>query len=60
MLDKFLAAVSILALIGFVSIVVVWVNELDLWIITTGVLILAVVDFVQATRTEKKKEVSNE
>lgn len=61
MLDKFLAAVSILALIGFMSIVVVWVNEPDLWIITLVVLAMAVYDFVTTTRNSgKKKEISNE
>ena len=61
MLDKFLAAVSILALISFMSIVVVWVNEPDLWIITVAVLAMAVYDFVTTTRkNEEKNKVSNE
>jgi dolichol kinase len=45
MLDRILATISILMLIGFVSIIVVFVMEPDLSIIIIGVLAMAVYDF---------------
>lgn len=55
MLDKVLATISITTLIGFMAIVVVWVNEPDLWIVTVIVLAMAVFDFVQTIRHADKK-----
>jgi hypothetical protein len=54
MLDKVLAAISIASLIGFMSIFVYYVAEVDLTIITVVVLVMAVVDFYLLT-TEKPK-----
>ena len=54
MLDKILAALSIATLVAFMAIVVLWVNELDLWIVTSIVLVMAVFDFVQTTRKADK------
>ena len=45
MLDKVLAVISILALIGFMSIVLVFINEIALWVIVCSVLAMAIYDF---------------
>lgn len=45
MLDKVLAIFAVLALIVFMGIVLVFINELALWIIVCAVLIMAVYDF---------------
>ncbi len=55
MLDKVLMTVSMLALIGFMGIVLVFVNELDLWLITVVVLVMAVHDFYTTLRDQDKK-----
>lgn len=49
MLDKILAAISILAMTGFVMFVVVSVMEPDLSIIIVGVLAMAIYDFWRST-----------
>ncbi len=54
MLDKVLATVSIVMLIGFMLIVTVFVNEPDLWIIVVVVLVMAVYDFVRGLRQNSK------
>jgi len=57
LLDKALATVSILALIGFMLIVTVFVNEPDLWIIVVAVvavLAMAVYDFWRTFRQNGK------
>lgn len=54
MLDKIIAALSIAALIGFMMIVLVWINELDLWVITVAVLVMASYDFYTSTRNTDK------
>lgn len=45
MLDKVLAIVSILGLIGFMGIVLVFINEIALWVIVCAVLLMAAYDF---------------
>jgi hypothetical protein len=45
MLDKVLAVVSLGALIGFMGIVLVYINEMALWIIVVTVLVMAAYDF---------------
>ena len=55
MLDKILAAIAMLMLIGFVSIIVVFVMEPDLTIIIVGVLALAIYDFWQSNTGKHNK-----
>lgn len=50
MLDKIIAAISALMLIGFMSFVVIFVNEPDLWIVVLLVLALMIIDFVRTLR----------
>jgi 4-hydroxybenzoate polyprenyltransferase len=45
MMDKALAIISILALIAFMGIVLVFINEIALWVIVCAVLLMAVYDF---------------
>ena len=45
MLDKVLAVISILALIGFMGIVLVFINEIALWVIVCSVLLMGIYDF---------------
>lgn len=54
MLDKVLATISIAALIAFMLIVTVFVNEPDLWIIVVAVLAMAVYDFWRTFRQNGK------
>ena len=56
MLDKLLALLSIAGLIAFMGIVVYFVAEPDLAIITAVVLVMAVVDFFLLTRTKPKAD----
>lgn len=50
MLDKVLAVISIGALIAFMGIVLVFINEIALWIIVCAVLAMAVYDFYSELR----------
>ncbi|MGI9304774.1 MAG: hypothetical protein ACR2RB_19025 [Gammaproteobacteria bacterium] len=50
MLDKVLAAFWILLLAAFMSIVVWYVNEPDLWTIVVACVLMGVVDFVLLNR----------
>ena len=50
MVDKLLAAFAMATLVAFVMIVVVYVNEPELWIVTLLVLAMAIHDFVQSFR----------
>ena len=50
MLDKIFAMVSLAAFISFMLIILVWINEIDLWIITVVVLVMAFYDFTQSMR----------
>jgi len=50
MLDKVLAIISITALIGFMGIVLVYIDEIALWIIVCTVLLMAVYDFYSELR----------
>lgn len=50
MVDKLLAAFAMATLVTFVMIVVVYVNEPELWIVTLLVLAMAIHDFVQSFR----------
>ncbi|NIM27847.1 MAG: hypothetical protein GTO67_07945 [Gammaproteobacteria bacterium] len=45
MLDKALAVISLIALIGFMMIVLWFINEAALWIIVSAVLLMVVYDF---------------
>lgn len=45
MLDKVLAIISLIALIGFMGIVLVYINSISLWIIVCIVLLMAIFDF---------------
>jgi 4-hydroxybenzoate polyprenyltransferase len=45
MLDKVIAIISILVLIAFMGIVLVFINEIALWIIVCAVLLMAIYDF---------------
>lgn len=45
MLDKVLAVMSMFALLAFMGIVLVYINEIALWIIVCAVLAMAVYDF---------------
>lgn len=56
MLDKALAAISIASLIGFMSILIYYVAEIDLTIITVVVLVMAVVDFYLLTTAKPKSD----
>ena len=58
MLDKIFAMVSLAAFISFTLIILVWINEIDLWVITVVVLVMAVYDFTQSIR--KSDDSSNE
>lgn len=60
MLDKALAAISIASLVAFVAVLIVYIDELDLTIITLGVVILAAIDFYLLTRSKKDGERSSE
>lgn len=53
MLDKVLAALSIACLIAFVSVLVTYIDEIDLTIITAVVVIMALVDFYLLTMRPK-------
>jgi hypothetical protein len=53
MLDRLLALCSIVGLIAFMGIVVAYVAEPDLAIITAVVLVMAVIDFFLLTRKPK-------
>ena len=56
MVDKILAVISLAGLITFVAILVVYVAEIDLTIITFVVLAMAVVDFYLLTRSAPKSD----
>lgn len=55
-LDRILAALSIAALIAFMSVLITYVRELDLTIITIIVLLMAVFDFYLLTRRPTKSD----
>lgn len=55
MVDKILASIWILALVGFMMVVTGFVNEPDLWIIVIIVLILGIIDFVKEIRENDQK-----
>ena len=48
-LDRFLAAISLASLVAFVGVLVWYIAEVDLTIITIAVLILAAIDFYLLT-----------
>jgi hypothetical protein len=54
MLDRVLATLSALVMIGFMSIVLVYVDEPALWIIVIIVLAMMVADFVITLRRAPK------
>ena len=50
MLDKILAIISLVALIGFMGIVLWFINEVALWIIVCSVLLMGAYDFYTELR----------
>lgn len=60
MLDKVLATISLGALVAFMGIVLVYINEPDLWIIVVVVLVMAGADFYRTIRDQKEKENSSQ
>lgn len=54
MLDRVLATLSALVMIGFMSVVLVFVNEPALWIVVIVVLVMMVSDFVITLRGESQ------
>lgn len=50
MLDRFLAAISIAFLIAFMGVLVVYIGETALTVITVVVLLMAIADFYLLTR----------
>jgi 4-hydroxybenzoate polyprenyltransferase len=50
MLDKVLAVISIGALVAFMGIVLVFINEMALWIIVCAVLAMGIYDFYTELR----------
>lgn len=56
MLDKVLAVISLAGLVTFVAILMVYVAEIDLTIITVVVLVMAVFDFYLLTRSPSKSD----
>lgn len=55
MLDKFLAALSLGCLIGFMMFVVIYIAVPDLTIITLVVLVMASYDFYRLNTTDRPK-----
>jgi len=53
MTDKILAFLSMLLLAAFLSIVVIYVNEPDLWIVVVVVLLMGIYDFVKSCRAKR-------
>lgn len=56
MLDKFLALISIASFIGFVGILIYYVTEPDLALISIIVLAMAAFDFFLLTRSQPKAD----
>lgn len=50
MLDKVLAVISLGALVAFMGIVLVYINELALWILVVTVLLMVAYDFFTELR----------
>jgi hypothetical protein len=50
MLDKVLAVMSIGALVAFMGIVLIFINEIALWIIVCAVLAMGIYDFYTELR----------
>jgi hypothetical protein len=55
MLDKVLAILSLAGLYGFMGLVISYIAEPDLIIITVAVLLMAAYDFYRLTTTDKRK-----
>ena len=52
MLDKALAAISIASLVAFVSVLIVYIAEVDLVVVSVVVLVMAAYDFVLLNRSQ--------
>ena len=52
MLDKALAALSIACLVAFVSVLIVYIGEVDLVVVSVVVLVMAAYDFVLLNRSQ--------
>jgi len=52
MLDKALAAISIASLVAFVSVLIVYIGEVDLVVVSVVVLVMAAYDFVLLNRSQ--------
>lgn len=56
MLDKVLATIAIASLIGFVSVLITYIDELDLTVVSVVVLLMAAYDFFLLNRSQPKPE----
>jgi len=56
MLDKALAALSILCLVAFVSVLIVYIGEVDLVVVSVVVLVMAAYDFVLLNRSQPQSD----
>jgi len=56
MLDKVFAVISLAGLVAFVAILVTYVAEIDLTIITVVVLVMAAIDFYLLNRSPPKSD----
>ena len=56
MLDKALAAISIACLVAFVSVLIVYIGEVDLVVVSVVVLLMAAYDFVLLNRSPPQSD----
>jgi len=56
MLDKALAAISIASLAVFVGVLIAYISEIDLMVVSVVVLVMAAYDFVLLTRSPQSGE----
>jgi hypothetical protein len=56
MLDKVLATIALAALIAFVSVLITYIDEIDLTIVSVVVLIMAAYDFFLLNRSQPKPD----
>jgi hypothetical protein len=56
MLDKALAALSIACLVAFVGVLIVYIGEIDLVVVSVLVLVLAAYDFVLLNRSQPQSD----
>jgi hypothetical protein len=56
MLDKALAAISIACLVAFVSVLIVYIGEVDLVVVSVVVLLMAAYDFFLLNRSQPQSD----